>query len=272
MRGEQLKKLLALALLIPLAAVLLAGCGPSAEQVMKDSMRTSKEDIKTVQFDLKQTTKLPRAPISEGKLAKQNYVQEADGVYDLRTSDFQVSTELVPGTEVTMLQVGDKQYWMLAGNWYDVPQSVQVSPPVTQALSISQYIKEFKKIEKLGDTQIDGEAVYHIRAIPDMKELVKKPGITDLLKDPTGKQIRTVDEIEEMKVVFDFYVLKKNDFFKRSVTLVESTAPNELIQLGYAEPGDKITQNATVTFNDFNEKLNLKAPEKTSPLPEAPKQ
>ena len=161
----------------------------------------------------------------------------AEGVYDLRTSDFQVSTELVPGTEVTMLQVGDKQYWMLAGNWYDVPQSVQVSPPVTQALSISQYIKEFKKIEKLGDTQIDGEAVYHIRAIPDMKELVKKPGITDLLKDPTGKQIRTVDEIEEMKVVFDFYVLKKNDFFKRSVTLVESTAPNELIQAGVRGTG-----------------------------------
>lgn len=265
-----MKKPLVLLLLVPLAALLLAGCGPSAEQVMKDSMRTSKEDIKTVHFSLDQATKLPRAPISEGKLAKQKYLQAAKGDYDLRTGDFQVMTELVPGTQVTMLQVGKKQYWMLAGNWYDVPPSVQVSPPVTQALSISQYLKEFKNIEKLGDTEIDGEAVYHIRATPDMKELVKQPGVTDLLKDPAGKQIRTVDELEEMKVVFDFYVLKKNDFFKRAVTLVESKAPNELIQLGYAEPGDKITQDATVTFSKYNEKLNLKAPAKTSPLPAKP--
>lgn len=259
-----------LVLLVPLAALLLAGCGPGAEQVMKDSMRSSKEDIKTVHFTLGQETRLPRAPISEGKLAKQEYTQDAKGEYDMRTGDFQVSTELVPGTQVNMLQVGKNQYWMLAGNWYSVPQSVQASPPVTQALSISQYLKEFKKIEKLGDTQIDGEAVYHIRAIPDMKELVKQPGVTDLLKDPTGKQIRTVDELEEMKVVFDFYVLKKNDFFKRAVTAVESRAPNELIQLGYAEPGDRITQNAMVTFSKYNEKLNLKAPEKTSPLPQKP--
>jgi len=234
-------------------------------------MRASKEDIKTVRFDLEQTTKLPKAPMTEGKLAKQNFTQQANGDYDLRTGDFKVSTELVPGTTVTMLQVGNNQYWMLAGNWYDVPQSVQVSPPVTQALSVSQYLKEFKKIEKLGDTSVDGEPVYHIRAYPDMKELVKQPGITDLLKDPTGKQIRTVDEIEEMKVVFDFYVRKKDYFFKKAVTVVDSTAPNELIQLGYAEPGDRISQNATVTFSKFNEKLNLKAPENTSPLP-APEQ
>jgi hypothetical protein len=264
---NKLRRLLLLLLLVPLAGLLFAGCGPGAEQVMKDSMRVSDKEIKTLHFDITQTIRLPRAPIQQGKVAKQNYVQQASGDFDLRTGDFQEKTQLVPGVEVAVLQVGKKQYWKLAGNWYDVPQSVQISPPVTQALSTSQYLKEFKNITKLGNTRVEGQSVYHIRAVPDMAELVKQPGVTDLLKDPNGKQIRTVDEIQEMKVVFDFYVLTRNDYFKRSVTAVESRAPNELIQLGYAEAGDKITQNADVTFSRYNEKLNLTAPTKTSPLP-----
>jgi len=262
-----LRKLLVLLLILPLLLILVAGCGPSAEQVMKDSMRTSKEDIKTVHFEIKQTMHLPRAPVQQGQLAKRNYVQEASGDYDQRTGDFTMKTNLVAGADVTMLQIGKKQYWQLAGNWYDVPPAVQISPPVTQALSMSQYLKEFKSISKLGNTRIDGQSVYHVKGVPDMAELVKQPGVTDLLKDPTGKQIRTVDELTEMKVVLDFYALTRNEYFKRSVMTVESRVPNDLIQQGFAEAGDKMTQDAEVTYSKYNEKLNLTAPTKVAPLP-----
>lgn len=246
----------------------LAGCGPSADQVLKDSMRASK-DIKTVHFGIYQVTKLPRAPITEGKVAKQNYVQQSDGDYDLRTGDFKVKTDIA-GTAVTMLQVGQKQYWQFAGNWYEVPQAIAQNPPVTQALSVSQYIKYFKNLKKLGDTKIDGEGVYHVQGVPDMATLVKQPGVTELLKDPAGKQVRTVDELEEIKAVFDFFIQKKDKYFKQSTAEVESRAPNELIQLGYAQPGDKLKQEAKVTFKDFNKKLSLMPPENVKPWPQNP--
>lgn len=268
-----MKKVLAplFALLIVAAmSLMLVGCGPSAEQILKDSMRTSKEDIKTVHFELQQITKLPRAPIQNGKIAKKDYVQQASGDYDLTTGDFQVKTDIATGVPVTMLQVGKKQYWQIAGNWYDVPQAVQLSPAVTQALSVSQYIKEFDSLKKLGDVSVDGADCYHVRAVPNMKELIKQPGITELLKDPSGQQVRTVDELEGMKAVFDFYVQKDHNYFKRSASEAIIKASNEFIKSGYAQPGDNVTQTATVTFSKFNEKVEFKAPTNTSPLPTKP--
>ncbi|MBU4194463.1 MAG: LppX_LprAFG lipoprotein [Actinobacteria bacterium] len=263
-----MKKFLAMLLLVPLVLmpVLFSGCGPDAEQVLKDSMRVSK-DIKTLHFAVESTIKLPAAPIQEGRVAKQNYVQKSEGDIDYRTGDMRIKTELAPGVPVTMLQVGDKQYWELAGNWYEVPQAVQLPPPVTQALSVSQYIKYFKELKKLGDTKIDGEACYHIRGIPDMEALVKLPGVTDLLKDPEGKQVRTVDELEELKAEFDFYILKKNEYFKSSVEVIKYRATDDLIKLGYAKPGDMVTGEATVVLSDYNKKLTIKAPDQVSPLP-----
>lgn len=269
-RCKELKKVLALLLALVCAAGLalaLAGCGPSAEQILKDSIRTSKENIKTVHFELEQKTKLPRAPIEGGKVSKKEYVQKAVGDYDLRTGDFQVKTDLMPGVGVTMLQVGENQYWEIQGNWYDVPQSVQLSPAVTQALSTSQYIKEFENLKKLGDMTIDGQSCYHVRGVPNMKELIKQPGITELLKDPTGKQVRTVDELEGMKAVFDFYVQKDHSYFKRSESEALIKASNDFIKLGYAQPGDNVTQTSVVTFSNYNAKVEFKPPEKTSPLP-----
>jgi hypothetical protein len=248
-------------LLIPLA---LSGCGPSAEQVLKDCVRAS-EEIKTAHFKVESTIKLPAAPIEEGKPAKQNYVQKSEGDIDYRTGDMRVVTELAPDVPVTMLQIGEKQYWEVAGNWYEPPQSIEMPPPVTQALSISQYIKYFKKVEKLGDTKIEGEGCYHVRAIPDMEALVKLPGVTELLKNPQGQQERTVDELEELKAEFDFYVLKKNDYLKGSAELVEYRATDELIKLGYAQPGDMVTGEVSVVLSDYNKKLELKAPENIRP-------
>lgn len=268
-----MKKLLVLLLLVPLAlmSVVISGCGPSAEQVLKDSMRASK-GIQTLHFEVESTVKLPRAPIAEGKVAKQEFVQKSEGDIDYRTGDMRIDTELAPGVPVTMLQVGDKQYWELAGNWYEAPQSVQMPPPVTQALSVSQYIKYFSELNKLGDTKVDGEGCYHVRGIPDMKALVKLPGVTDLLKDPEGNQVRTVDELEDVKAVFDFYIQKKNDYFKKSTETVEYRATDDLIKQGYAQPGDLIQGEAIVVLSDFNKKLNLKAPENVSPLPLPPQE
>jgi hypothetical protein len=260
---NELRKPLVLLLIIPLVAM-LAGCGgPSAEQVLKDSMRASKE-VKTAHFDMEEVTRLPRAPITQGKVGKRNYVQKSQGDYDLRTGDFKVSTNVL-GMTITALQVGDKQYWQIAGNWYEVPQAVQITPPLAQTLSVSQYIKYFKDVRSLPDKNIDGSDCYHVQAVPDMKDMVKQPGISDLLKDPSGKQIRTIDELEELQAVFEFYIQKDNNYFRRSEAVVESRAPNELIQIGYAEPGDNIKQTARVTFSNFNEKLDLKAPENVKP-------
>ncbi|MBU4175125.1 MAG: hypothetical protein KKB90_12455 [Actinobacteria bacterium] len=263
-----MKKCFALLLLVPLVLmpVLFSGCGPGAEEILKESMRASKE-INTLHFKVESTIKLPAAPIEEGKVAKQNYVQKSEGDIDYRTGDMRIETELAPGVPVTMLQVGEKQYWEIAGNWYEAPQSVQLPPPVTQALSTSQYLQYFKELEKLSDTKIDGEDCYHVRGIPDMKALVKLPGVTDLLKDPEGNQVRTVDELEELKAEFNFYVQKKNDYFKSSMEVVEYRATDDLIKLGYAKPGDMVTGEATVVLSDYNKKLTIKAPENVSPLP-----
>lgn len=265
-----MKKLLLLLLLVPLVVTLVfvvSGCGPNAEQILKDSMRVSKDGIKTAHFDLVATTKLPRAPLQNGKIQKQQYVQKSTGDYDLGNGNFEAKTELASGVPVTMLNVDNKQYWQIAGNWYLVPSSVQISPPVTQALSTSQYIKEFKELTKLGNTKIDGEDCYHIKGVPNMDELVKQPGISDLLKDPTGQQIRTVDELKDMKVVFDYYIRTKDSYFKRAVTTVEAKISNDLIKLGYGQAGDRMSQDGEVTFSKYNEKLNLKTPEQVSPLP-----
>lgn len=265
-----MKKPLVLLLLVPLALALLVtlpGCfGPGAEQILKDATRAAK-DLMTVHFVTETTQKLPRAPIQEGKVQKQVFVQKSEGYIDLRTKDSQIKTELSPGIPVTKLQIDDKQYWQIAGNWYEVPESAQETVPATSVLSISQYIKSFKSIKKLGNTKVDGEACYHIRAEPDMKEFVKLPVITDLLKDPSGNQIRTVDELVEAKVVLDIYVLKANSFFKQESVNIQIRANEELIKLGYAEAGDKVTLLQNVLFSKFNEKLKLTAPERVNPLP-----
>jgi hypothetical protein len=265
-----MKKYLVILLLVPLALALLLtlpGCfGPSAEQILKDATKADK-DLTTVHFVAESTQKLPRAPIQNGQVQKQVYVQKSDGDINLQTKNERVKPEIAPGIPVTKLQVGDKQFWQLAGNWYDVPASAQDTIPATQFLSVSQYIKSFKTINKLGDTSIDGEAVYHLQAEPDMKEFVKLPIITDLLKDANGNQVRTVDELAEAKIVLDLYVIKKNDFFKRETVNIAIRANQELIKLGYAQAGDKVTLLQNVTFSNFNEKLTFQAPSKVSPLP-----
>jgi hypothetical protein len=268
--SELLRKSLVLALLVSLVAgVLLAvsGCGPSAEQIAKNSMRAS-DRIKTLHFVIKSEQALPRAPITNGQVAKQKYLNNSEGDINQTTGDLQVKLELVPGVPVTALQVDKKLYVQLAGNWYEMPQSFQLPTPVSQTLSISQYLKYFKTLNKLGDTRVEGEPCYHLQGVPDMKELVKLPGITDLLKDPnTGKQLRTVDELVDSKAVFDFYVRKKDYYMKRSEAKVEVRATQDLIKLGYAEAGDRVKLSQSTTLSKFNQTLNLQAPSNAKPWP-----
>ena len=265
-----MKRLLVILLLVPLALALvltLPGCfGPSAEQIMKDATKAD-NDLVTVHFIAESTQKLPRAPLSQGKVQPQNYVQKSEGDIDLKTQNSKVKTELVSGVMVTKLQVGDKQYWQLGGNWYDVPPSVQETQPATQFLSVSQYIKSFNSLTKLGDTNVQGEGCYHLRGEPDMKEFVKLPIITDLLKDPSGNQTRTVDDLAAAKIVLDFYVLKSNSFFKREDVTITIKANSDLIKQGYAEPGDNIGLAQMVTFSQFNEKIVFTAPANVNPFP-----
>lgn len=261
-----MKKALALLLLVPLALGLfaLAGCGPSAEQILKDATKADK-DLNTVHFVAESEQKLPRAPIQSGEVQKQVYVQKSEGDIDLRTKNSKVTTELIAGLQVTKLTVGDKEYWQIAGNWYDVPPSVQATAPATGYLSISQYVKSFKTIKKLGDTSIDGQGCYHLQAEPDMKEFVKLPIITDLLKDPNGNQTRSIDELTDAKVLLDLYILKSNSFFKQEQVSIDIRADQQLIKDGYAEAGDRVKLMQKVTFSKFNEKLDFKPPAKVNP-------
>ncbi|MBU1671718.1 MAG: hypothetical protein KKF41_01080 [Actinobacteria bacterium] len=247
-------------------AIGLAGCGPNAETIAKNAMRAEK-DIKTVHFEVSSTVKLPRAPIQEGQVAKQEYVQASEGDIDLETGNYRVKTELTPGVPITAMQVGDKLYTQVAGNWYEMPASFQLPAPVTQSLSISQYLKYFKSLTKEGNSRVEGEACYHLKAVPDMEELIKLPGITDLLKDSSGNQVRTVDELKDLKATFDFYIRVKDYYFKMSAGDVEVRATEDIIKQGYAEPGDKVTMTQEAVLSDYNAKLNLAAPASVKPWP-----
>ncbi|MBN2168550.1 MAG: LppX_LprAFG lipoprotein [Actinobacteria bacterium] len=262
-----MKKLVVpLTLFLLLAGVLLSGCGKSAEEIVKEAIRASKEQ-KSASFKMEQDIKLPRAPITDGQLATQEFIQNSEGEVDLRTGDALVMTELAPGVPVSMLMIGDKQYWQLAGNWYEVPQAQQVQSTITETLSISQYLQYFKEMKKLGDVNIDGQDCYHVRGLPDMSEMIKLPGVTDLLKDPQGNQIRTVDEVEEMKFVCDFYIMKSNYYIKQFNGQIEFRAGEDFIKHGYAEAGDMIKADSSIIFSNFDKNLNLKAPENAQPLP-----
>lgn len=263
-----MKKIVTSIILGSMLAVLVvgfSGCGPGAEEILKNSINSSKK-IKTVHFEFESEMQMPRAPIVEGKVQKQNFVYKSSGDYDNRTGDYRSKTS-IEGRPIEVLQVGEKQYWKIAGHWYDVPEAARISPPVTASLSMSQYIKYFKNIEKLGDTEIDGESCYHIEAIPDMKEFVKQPGLTDLLKDPSGEQVRTIDELEEIQAVFHFYIRKKDNYFKRYAGEVKARADAGLIKLGYAEAGDKIEMGQMLTYGNYDERLDLMPPSDVSPLP-----
>lgn len=266
-----MKKILVLFVLALLCAPVawgLAGCGPGAEQIAKDTMRAS-ESIDTVRFKIVSTQHLPRAPIQDGKVAKQKFESESSGDINHTTGDLRIQLRLTPEVPVTAMQVGGKLYMQLAGNWYQMPDSFQLPAPVTQALSISQYLKYFKSIDRKRDTRIDGEACFHLQGVPDMKELIKLPGITDLLKDPaTGQQLRTVDELADAKAVFDFYVRKKDHYIKQSRAFIEMRAPQDLIRLGYAQAGDRVKLEQTETLSKYNERLNLQAPANCQPWPE----
>lgn len=245
----------------------LAGCGPNAETIAKNAMRAEK-DIKTVHFEVSSTVKLPRAPIEQGQVAKQAFVQKSEGDIDLKSGDFRVKTEIAPGVPITAMQVGDKLYTQAAGNWYEMPASFQLPAPVSQSLSISQYLKYFKSMKKLGNSRVQGESCYHLRAVPDMDELIKLPGITDLLKDSSGQQVRTVDELKDIKATFDFYIRTKDYYFKMSAGDIEVRATEDIIKQGYAEPGDKIKMTQEAVLSRYNEKLNLAVPPSVKPWPE----
>ncbi len=266
-----MKKLLVLlvlaALLVPLS-LSIVGCGPGAEEIAKNSIKAS-EKIKTLHFQITSEQQLPRAPLKDGKVEKQNYTSSSSGDVDQQSGDLRVELELAPGVPVTAMQVEEKLYIQLGGNWYEMPESFQLPTPVTQSLSMSQYLKYFKTLAKEGDADVDGEACYHLRGEPDMKELVKLPGITDLLKDPgTGQQIRSVDELADAKAVFDFYIRKKDYYMKQSKASIDVRATEDLIKLGYAQAGDRVKLDQVTTLSKFNEKLNLQPPANTQPWPE----
>ncbi len=267
---SDLKRLLVLLLLAMLSVAVvmsMAGCGPGAEQIAKNSIRAS-ENIKTLHFAIQSEQRLPRAPIKDGKVEKQKFTSASKGDVDQRTGDLRVELELAPGVPVTALQADKKLYVQLAGNWYVMPESFQLPAPVTQTLSISQYLKYFKTLDKKQDAKVDGEACYHLQGIPNMKELVKLPGITDLLKDPgTGNQIRTVDELADAKAVFDFFIRKKDNYMKQSKAFIEVRATEDLIKLGFAQAGDRVKLEQATTLSRFNEKLNLQPPANPQPWP-----
>lgn len=266
-----MKKLLVMLLLAGLlapAALSLAGCGPNAEEIAKNSIKAS-DGIKTLHFAISSEQQLPRAPMKDGQVEKQNFTSESKGDVDQRSGDLRVELELAPGVPVTAMQIDSSLYIQLGGTWYNMPEAFQLPAPVTQTLSISQYLKYFKTLDKQGDAKVDGEACYHLRGVPNMKELVKLPGITDLLKDPgTGEQIRTVDELADAKAVFDFFIRKKDYYMKQSKAVIEVRATQDLIKLGYAEPGDRVKLEQVTTLSKFNEKLNLQAPANAQPWPE----
>lgn len=265
-----LKKFIVIVVLLSLAGgslLVVAGCGASADQVAKESMRAD-SNIKTAHaaYATKQT--LPRAPIQQGKVAKKEYTTETEGDFDQRTSNWRVKQELASGVIVTGLWTDNKYYLEIAGNWYEMPGTIQPASPVSKSLSISQYLKYFKTLNKMGDVKIDGEACYHLQGIPSMKDLIKLPGITDLLKDPaTGTQLRTVDDLADLKGVFDFYIRKKDSFWKRTQAYIEMRADENLIKLGYAQTGDRVKFTAVTTLSKYNENMNLKAPAKVQPWP-----
>jgi Family of unknown function (DUF6612) len=246
--------------------LMAAGCGPSADQIAKNTMRAD-DKIKTVHAVFLTKQVLPRAPIEGGKVAKKEYTSESAGDFDQRTEDWQVKYRIATGVVVTGLWVDDKYYMEVAGKWYEMPTSMYPASPVTKTLSISQYLKYFKSLEKLGDVKIDGEACYHLRAVPNMKDLVKLPGITDLLKDQSGQQQRTVDALADLKGVFDIYVRKSDYFWKRTQAVIEMRADDSLIQRGYAEAGDRVRYTAVVTLSKYNQQLDLKAPANVQPWP-----
>ena len=248
--------------------LVVAGCGPNAEQIAKNAMRADSK-IKTVHAKFATKQVLPRAPIQQGQVAKKVFTTESEGDFDLRTGDWRVRQELASGVMVTGLWVDDKYYNEIAGNWYQMPSSMQPASPVSKTLSISQYLKYFKSLEKMGDAKIDGEACFHLQAVPSMKDLIKLPGITDLLKDPaTGQQLRTVDELSDLKGIFDIFIRKSDSFWKRTQAYIEMRADESLIKLGYAETGDKVKYTAVTTLSRFNQKLDLQAPAKFQPWPE----
>jgi hypothetical protein len=61
--------------------------------------------------------------------------------------------------------------------------------------------------------------------------------------------------------------MKNNHFFKREDVAIDIRANEELIKLGYAQPGDNVRLLQMVTFSNFNEKLTFQAPSNVSPLP-----
>ncbi len=230
---------------------------------MKDAMKAG-ENIKTVHFKQKYTTELPRAPMTEGKVEERKFVIETEGDYDLITNDFLIKTNLF-GNVISLLQKGDKQYWQIAGNWYEAPTKIEMAPPISEALSTSQYLKYYKELKKLGDTKVDGVDCYRVVGTPDMKEWIKAPGLSQLLKDPSGLQVRTVDELEKIKGTFEFFIEKADKYIKRQVAKLESPAPKDLIRLNYAEPGDFVKDELDITYSDFNKKLDIEAPKRILP-------
>ena len=113
------------------------------------------------------TQQLPRAPLKEGKVEKQKYTSESsEGDVDQRTGDLGSELELAPGVPVTALQVDKKLYIQLGGNWYEMPESFQLPTPVTQTLSMSQYIKYFKSLTRKGDAKWTERRATTSRASP----------------------------------------------------------------------------------------------------------
>jgi hypothetical protein len=266
--SELIKKFVVFSVLLSFLAggvLMAAGCGPSADQIAKNAIRAD-DKIKTAHAVYSTKQQLPLQPIKEGKLEKNVYTTNSEGDFDQRTGDWQVKGELASGIVATGLWVDDKYYMELGGIWYEMPNSMYPAAPATKTLSISQYLKYFKSLNKMGDVKIDGEACYHLQGIPSMKDLIKLPGITDLLKDPaTGQQLRTVDELADLKGIFDFYIRKGDYFWKRTRVYIEMRADESLIKQGYAKPGDIVKLTATTTLSKYNEDLNLKAPANAQP-------
>lgn len=253
-----------------LTPMFVGGCGgPSAEEITKESLRAS-EKITTFEYTMDSLQTFPRAPIVDGKASSREFSIESKGAIDQKTGNLEIETNLVEGVPVVARYIDGKTYVQLIGNWYEAPEDFQIqAASVQSALSVSQYLQYFKSLDKKGDTRVNNQDCYHLRAVPDMKELIELPGIADLLKDPaTGRQIRTTDELLEMKATFDFYIRKSDKFMVKSAAVIEVRATEELIQLGYAGAGEFVKLQQSTVLSNFNKKLDLTVPADPQPWPQ----
>jgi hypothetical protein len=173
------------------------------------------------------------------------------------------------GFQVELRYVAGKAYIQLGDAWYALAAGADFISGLAQgvaesAFSYPELLGKFTRVEEGGTEKVAGRDCYRLRVSLDLQALAEVPAVkkigTVLGIDPAD----ILSELQAMAPDVEVWVDRKDSYIRKIAVAAGVDTGGGV--LGFDLLKGRIRLEATAVFSDYNQPLDIEAPETTTPF------